>query len=409
MLGYGAFAALTAALLHAPGLAHASWPLGLLAAFAALSATLALLRRLPVQPRAPRPRRDLLLRVLATVLLVLTLTGLAGVLGPALSGLVTPFPVATTILVVFAHRESGPGGVLAAYAGYIPSLYSFAAFCAALSFALGRWPLPGAFGFALLVSLLSQTLVLRRGVSRGAPARENGRGPKGLARATPAGLDYPPVPSGPDRSHLRPLLRRSAVPARGRGDRRGAAPGGLRRPLRRPPDLLRPADVEHRLRRRRRRAGPPPPGHLPRHHHGVARPPRVSARSGTTTTTSACASTDEDEQTMAETFELSEFLVDRLGVTDFGARFPHKVGLHASCHGLRELGLGSMSERREGAAPVAGRGAAGQGGRPRAGAPHPHRRVLRLRRHLRRGRGRAVGAHGPRSLRRLRRAPAPSS
>ena len=87
-------------------------------------------------------------------------------LGPALSGLVTPFPVATTILVVFAHREAGPGGVLAVYAGYIPSLYSFAAFCAALSFALGRWPLPGAFGFALLVSLLSQTLVLKLGTRR---------------------------------------------------------------------------------------------------------------------------------------------------------------------------------------------------------------------------------------------------
>jgi L-lactate dehydrogenase complex protein LldE len=53
-----------------------------------------------------------------------------------------------------------------------------------------------------------------------------------------------------------------------------------------------------------------------------------------------------DERTMANTFELSEFLVNHMGVTDFGARFPHKVGLHASCHGLRELGLGSMSERR---------------------------------------------------------------
>jgi L-lactate dehydrogenase complex protein LldE len=51
---------------------------------------------------------------------------------------------------------------------------------------------------------------------------------------------------------------------------------------------------------------------------------------------------------MADTFELSEFLVNRLGVTEFGARFPHKVGLHPSCHGLRELGLGSMSERRSG-------------------------------------------------------------
>jgi len=39
------------------------------------------------------------------------------------------------------------------------------------------------------------------------------------------------------------------------------------------------------------------------------------------------------------TFELSEFLVRRLGVTDVGARFPARVAYHASCHGLRGLGL----------------------------------------------------------------------
>jgi L-lactate dehydrogenase complex protein LldE len=41
----------------------------------------------------------------------------------------------------------------------------------------------------------------------------------------------------------------------------------------------------------------------------------------------------------ARTFELSEYLVRVLGVTDVGARFPHKVAYHASCHQLRGLGL----------------------------------------------------------------------
>jgi len=40
------------------------------------------------------------------------------------------------------------------------------------------------------------------------------------------------------------------------------------------------------------------------------------------------------------TFELSEFLVDELGVTDVGARFPHTVTYHPTCHGLRMLRLG---------------------------------------------------------------------
>src|SRR5262249_61611081 len=99
---------------------------------------------------------------------VLRLTGLARLLGPSLRGLIPPFPVATPILVVFAHREAGAGGVAAVLAGFIPSLYSFACFCASLSYGLGRWALAGAFGAALLVSLLSQAIVLglvqRRGV-----------------------------------------------------------------------------------------------------------------------------------------------------------------------------------------------------------------------------------------------------
>jgi L-lactate dehydrogenase complex protein LldE len=47
----------------------------------------------------------------------------------------------------------------------------------------------------------------------------------------------------------------------------------------------------------------------------------------------------------AKTFELCEFLVDVLKVEPPRGRFPHRVGLHQSCHGLRELRLGSDSER----------------------------------------------------------------
>ena len=43
-------------------------------------------------------------------------------------------------------------------------------------------------------------------------------------------------------------------------------------------------------------------------------------------------------------FELSEFLVDVLQVERLEASFPHRVGLHESCHGLRGLRLGRSSE-----------------------------------------------------------------
>jgi len=42
----------------------------------------------------------------------------------------------------------------------------------------------------------------------------------------------------------------------------------------------------------------------------------------------------------AKTYELSELLVDVLGVTDVGAYFPHKVTYHPTCHSLRMLRVG---------------------------------------------------------------------
>lgn len=41
----------------------------------------------------------------------------------------------------------------------------------------------------------------------------------------------------------------------------------------------------------------------------------------------------------ARVFELTEFLVNVLQVTDLGARFAHSVTMHSGCHGRRELGI----------------------------------------------------------------------
>ena len=38
-------------------------------------------------------------------------------------------------------------------------------------------------------------------------------------------------------------------------------------------------------------------------------------------------------------YELSAFLVNRLGVEDVGARFPGRLAWHDACHGLRDLGI----------------------------------------------------------------------
>ena len=44
-------------------------------------------------------------------------------------------------------------------------------------------------------------------------------------------------------------------------------------------------------------------------------------------------------------FELTEFLVDRLGTVDVGASFPHRVTLHPTCHSLRALRVGDRPRR----------------------------------------------------------------
>jgi L-lactate dehydrogenase complex protein LldE len=59
----------------------------------------------------------------------------------------------------------------------------------------------------------------------------------------------------------------------------------------------------------------------------------------------AAAAADPDlvaavNQLLPRVFEFSELLVDKLGITDVGAYFPHPVTLHPSCHSLRTLQVG---------------------------------------------------------------------
>ena len=51
------------------------------------------------------------------------------------------------------------------------------------------------------------------------------------------------------------------------------------------------------------------------------------------------------EAVAAKTYELSQFLVDVLGVDDVGAYFPHRVTYHPTCHSMRMLGVGDRPLR----------------------------------------------------------------
>ncbi|NPA80995.1 MAG: (Fe-S)-binding protein [Epsilonproteobacteria bacterium] len=52
----------------------------------------------------------------------------------------------------------------------------------------------------------------------------------------------------------------------------------------------------------------------------------------------------ELEKIIANTYEICEFLHDVVKLKELRVSFPHRVGFHQSCHGLRELELGVGSE-----------------------------------------------------------------
>ena len=54
---------------------------------------------------------------------------------------------------------------------------------------------------------------------------------------------------------------------------------------------------------------------------------------------------DHECETASKTMDIVEFLHDVLQLKSLPGRFPHIVSVHNSCHGVRELGLSSASER----------------------------------------------------------------
>jgi GMC oxidoreductase len=162
------------------------WPICLLGAWAAFFATVALLRLFPmtlvpalvvsivvlfvarkllpaVGPIAVpsiRPRFDLPMRIAATLALILSLTYLAGWLGPRLSGLLTAFPVASAVVGAFSHAQQGRDAAVSFFRGMLGGMHGFCVFCAVLSLTLQRYGVPAAFALALSAQVVIHGLSL---------------------------------------------------------------------------------------------------------------------------------------------------------------------------------------------------------------------------------------------------------
>jgi multidrug transporter EmrE-like cation transporter len=103
---------------------------------------------------------DLPMRAVCALALVLTLTAVAGWLGPQLSGLLAPFPIIATVLATFTHAQRGTDDLLRLLRGLLGGFGAFALFCFTLALALRSMDTGAAFALATALALLTQAVAL---------------------------------------------------------------------------------------------------------------------------------------------------------------------------------------------------------------------------------------------------------
>ncbi len=108
-----------------------------------------------------RPTWDLPARMISAAALVGTIATLAHRLGPNWSGLLAPFPIATTILVAFTQAQEGSAAVTRMLRGFLPALAGLASFFATLALALPVLSVFHAFALGLVVTVATQALAIR--------------------------------------------------------------------------------------------------------------------------------------------------------------------------------------------------------------------------------------------------------
>jgi uncharacterized membrane protein (GlpM family) len=138
-----------------------------LATLLALAVVLLLVPRTPDKsdesesPATSPPRWDIPARMVVATVFVLLLTAVAPVLGPYLSGLLSPFPLFGAVLVVFVHRSEGATSAMKLLRGLLFGLFAAAGFFVALSALIEPLGIGLGFAAATATALVAQGLTLR--------------------------------------------------------------------------------------------------------------------------------------------------------------------------------------------------------------------------------------------------------
>lgn len=110
-------------------------------------------RRNSHQPSAAPPAWDIPARTLFATAFVVLLTAVSGLLGAQLSGLLSPYPVFTSTLGVFTHRQQGRDAAAQFMRGVVRGGFSYASFFVVV--ALGLNPLGMFWAYALGVAAIA--------------------------------------------------------------------------------------------------------------------------------------------------------------------------------------------------------------------------------------------------------------
>jgi hypothetical protein len=102
------------------------------------------------------PWWDLPGRAVATAALVVAVTTAAATLGPSMTGVLAPFPIATSVVAAFVLAHQGTDGAVRTLRGVPRGLLGFAVFCLLVAVLVEDLGTPATFAVAVAVTLLVQ-------------------------------------------------------------------------------------------------------------------------------------------------------------------------------------------------------------------------------------------------------------
>ncbi len=105
---------------------------------------------------------DVIVRILAATSLILAITGYAPMLGPRLSGLLTPFPIYTSVLATSIYIRQGAESAVQFVRGATVSLFTPAVFFLVVNATIISWGVGISYALAIGVSIVIHWFLLTR-------------------------------------------------------------------------------------------------------------------------------------------------------------------------------------------------------------------------------------------------------